>query len=83
MSTMPTDPTPSPHPTANSSPSTSIQEPVKFSAEERLWLAQLPDKLLDRLTRVEAAMLVRLDDAEWPPALRQKVEPYIDLEDEE
>lgn len=81
MFTTLTDPTPSPPPTTNSSPSTSIQEPVKFSAEERMWLAQLPDELLDRMTRVEAAMLTRLDEKDWPPELRQKVEPYIDLDE--
>jgi len=43
---------------------------------EMVYLAQLPGELVAQLTTTEAVMLVRLEPAEWPQSLRDKMLPY-------
>jgi hypothetical protein len=43
-----------------------------------LYLANLPDELVPQLTNEEAVMLVRLEPAEWPQSLRDKMLPYAE-----
>jgi len=64
----------------NSSPATSTQASLKFTAAERIWLANFPDNLLERLSNEEAAMLTRKEEDEWPEELRRKVAPFMDLD---
>ena len=64
------------------SPSTSINGMEALSAEEGLYLVSLPDALADQLTSIEMVHLVRTEYANWPEELKAKMEPWLDLENE-
>jgi hypothetical protein len=65
----------------NSSPSTSTSEQgnyITLEGDEILYLVTLPEELAAQLTTTEAVMLVRLEPAEWPQSLRDKMLPYAE-----
>ncbi len=67
----------------NLSPSTSINGREQLTAEEGLYLAGLPDDLAKQLTSVEMVHLVRTEYEDWPQELKDKMEPYLDLEEDD
>ena len=65
----------------NLSPSTSMPSQGKWSLEEAVYLEQLPQELLEMLTTNDMRHLVRTEYSQWPQSLKDKMEPYLDLED--
>ena len=67
----------------NSSPSISINGRERLSVEEVLYLTGLPDGLANQLNDEEMFHLVRTEYDDWPQELKDKMEPYLDLEQDQ
>jgi len=51
-----------------------------LTGEEMLYLAGLPDELVEQLTNSEALTLVREEPGDWPQSLKEKMRPHADEE---
>ena len=74
----------------NSSPSTSTQpreNSPRRTGEETLWLLELDaaseGQLRGKISNEEALTLVRTPFEQWPQELKDKVIPYLDLEEDD
>lgn len=67
----------------NLSPSTSTSERERLSVEEVLYLTGLPDDLAKQLNDEEMFHLVRTEYEDWPQELKDKMKPYLDLEEDD
>jgi len=53
----------------------------KLTKEEWLWIVGLPEELDGKIGEMEAKMLVRLDEKDWPEKLKDVVRDYIELDE--
>lgn len=64
----------------NLSRSISTQNLTEFSAQEKLWLINLPDELLQALSNQEMKSLLRQDEKDWSEDLKRKVADVVELD---